>query len=227
MADREGLEAVGPADVEPGPARRFPLSGTVTIEEYTPLLMRGSFSADLVQMGERGKAGDPVLPIARTLEGRFFISQPWRTDRRVQVRNAGIAMTEMVEEAFPGISLVPGAALSVTAPPARTETPGNGAASRTSGCNCSCNYAASTNTSCRTQCEPVFAACSPVIPSAIEAATSPLDVPTAKADALEQAFIDMLRSDGSSDAAIAARLEWFRSLPDAAKSVYLESSTRK
>lgn len=223
MAGDTALEAVGPADVQPGPARRFPLSGSVTIDEYTPLLMRGRFAAQLVRMGERGTADDPTLPVERILEGRFVISQPWRNDRRVKRRTAAVSAMETIEEAFPGISVLPGAGLAVNPPPLGVGGSQASGASTSAGCNCSCNHADSVSPSCRSQCAPVFAACAPERPDAAPQTQAASETGSEDVDAMRGELIEVLRGVGAGEASIAGQLQIFDALPDNAKSLFLDS----
>jgi hypothetical protein len=75
-----------PRDVIPGPGRGFPLSGRVTIEEFTPFVLRGRFSAAVVNTSRVGEdlGDDPVFEISDEIEGRFVIGSPFRNDSRAQ-----------------------------------------------------------------------------------------------------------------------------------------------
>jgi len=78
-------QAIGPRDSLPGAGQEFPLSGTVTIEEYTPWVLRGSFSAQMVDMAQSDlTVDDPVLTVIHALSGRFNVIGPWRGDDRAR-----------------------------------------------------------------------------------------------------------------------------------------------
>jgi hypothetical protein len=100
--------AEGPADDIPGPGIGFPLSGKVTIEKYTPYVLKGSFSADLVDVSNRPpfESQDPVSPIAASIEGSFHIVGPWQGDRRTEYvppDNEMAVHRQDLNEAFPAI----------------------------------------------------------------------------------------------------------------------------
>lgn len=76
------LEAVGPQDAIRGGGHAFPLSGKVTIDEYTPLSLRGRFSAPLVDQVNADLEGqiDPVLSVLYQLEGQFSVASPYQQE---------------------------------------------------------------------------------------------------------------------------------------------------
>lgn len=84
--------AVGPRDIEAGRMTLFPPSAEVDIEEYTPTLMAGTFSAQLIDPQSlpggtiplAAQESRPTLPVARRIEGRFFVTAPWRDDERTE-----------------------------------------------------------------------------------------------------------------------------------------------
>ena len=55
-------------------------NGTVTIKEYTPHILRGTFNASLVSSEDMKKAtaDNPIFPIAKNIVGSFVVSAPWR-----------------------------------------------------------------------------------------------------------------------------------------------------
>lgn len=55
-------------------------NGVVNITEYTPHMLRGSFSANLVETADIAKASreNPVLPVSENVRGQFTVSAPWR-----------------------------------------------------------------------------------------------------------------------------------------------------
>ena len=87
------LSTIGPKDIDPAVAlERFPASGVVTIDEYTPEMMRGSFSGVLVERRTREQrlrdnnrgVKQPVLKSIRSISGSFWISAPWQSDERYE-----------------------------------------------------------------------------------------------------------------------------------------------
>ncbi|MEO1593965.1 MAG: hypothetical protein AAFS02_01825 [Pseudomonadota bacterium] len=81
----------GPRDIDPDIAmERFPPSGTLIIDEYSPDMMRGTFSGLLAESYTREqrerdiRAGvrRPLLKTVRNVQGRFWISAPWQSDDR-------------------------------------------------------------------------------------------------------------------------------------------------
>lgn len=153
------FQAVGPRDAIPGPGFAFPLSGKVTILEYTPWVLRGTFSAAMVDLAESDLSGDdPVLQVVRNISGSFNIIGPWRGDSRAQVEAPENIERSVVQDV--------GSVLGVTVTDA-TGTPGQsnpaGQTSSTSsggsGCDCSCNVANSAAPQCVQLCEATFKAC--------------------------------------------------------------------
>lgn len=154
-------QAIGPADAMPGAEIGFPLSGTVVIEEYSPVVLRGSFSGSMVDASEADlSSDDPVLPVRVNLSGTFNVIAPWRGDSRAVVRpsedieravrqdirttfNAPARAT--AESAAPG----PGPTISGMSD---TATPGQA-------CECSCNIASSAPPACQQACAGTFEAC--------------------------------------------------------------------
>ena len=98
-------EARGPRDIQTGRGRLFPYSGKVTIEEFTPFMLRGSFSGQLTDLSTVDFdtfGDDQSLPVQREISGRFAISAPWEGDRRAEVypvagNTIGSAMEDLYE----------------------------------------------------------------------------------------------------------------------------------
>ena len=123
-ADTHGsvFEAVGPRDAMPGPGHGFPLSGQVTILEYTPWVLRGTFSAGMVDLAESDLSGDdPELQVIHNLSGNFNIIGPWRGDERAQVVTAGNIERSVVQD----IGSVFGGTVSKEAGTMSQSTPAN------------------------------------------------------------------------------------------------------
>jgi hypothetical protein len=157
--------AVGPDDIQPGPGYRFPLSGSVNIESYTPTLMKGTFSAQLTDTDAVDFAGDDMtLPIHARISGSFSIAAPWRGDPRVQ---RGIAKASEADLKADLVELFPGAEAQVDRAITEAERKRAGGSNRGYSleggalrCNCSCNYAATADEKCKQECALVFKACS-------------------------------------------------------------------
>ncbi len=79
------LDARGPVDADPGRSVLFKPSGRVTIDEYTPEFMSGSYQADLIEPGKYPSSSRDAVVVAtveRHIEGRFWIGSPWLYDSR-------------------------------------------------------------------------------------------------------------------------------------------------
>lgn len=144
--------AVGPRDIEPGGMTLFPPSAEVTIEDYTPTFMAGTFSAQLIDPKSlpggtiplASRESRPTLPVARRIEGRFFLTAPWRDDDRTQgtllddpEASMLIDVSEMLPTGPDGWAIDFGASAPPAAPPAGAPGAGPSAAA-THGCDCSC-----------------------------------------------------------------------------------------
>jgi hypothetical protein len=159
-------QALGPQDAQPGPGVQFPLSGRVTIESYTPMILRGSYSANLVDMERVNLTGDdPTLPIHETIEGRFQIIGAWRGDERIGVTAAEEPVDSVlkdVQEMMPGID--PQYLKDILAAQ-DTDLPDIGGPGGSAGgyigpaCDCSCNRAPDAEPPCDEVCAGTFAAC--------------------------------------------------------------------
>ncbi len=144
-------QAVGPRDAIPGPGAEFPLSGQVTILEYTPWVMRGTFSASMVDKAEADMSvDDPLLAVVHNLSGSFNIIGPWRGDDRAQVikpekiqRNVTQDVGSFFDTPVADQSGTMGQSGSASAQ-----------AKKSSGrCDCSCNIADSAPPQCPQQCQ--------------------------------------------------------------------------
>ena len=108
----------GPRDTNPDVGiERFPASGTLIIDEYSPDMMRGTFSGLLVESYTReqrerdirANVGRPVLKSVRNVQGRFWISAPWQSDERYEsfVEEATLdSVGTDITELFRGFSTV-------------------------------------------------------------------------------------------------------------------------
>lgn len=95
-------QSIGPNDVMPQAMQpHYPLSGNVTIEEFTPVILKGRFSARLVDM-DRVEPGTRTLPIHRTVDGQFSITAPWDGDPDIErMVPSDEAAIQSLTEAFP------------------------------------------------------------------------------------------------------------------------------
>lgn len=166
-------QAVGPADSEPGGEVAFPLSGKVTIDEYTPTILRGSFSGGMVDLSQADISGDnPVLPIHKNLSGTFNIIAPWRGDDRARLNLAeksAQAVIGDVNQAFPGALTTARADTPTGNPSGNSGIIGSPLAGNS--CDCSCNYALTAVPACLTACAGTFEACKGIAVPALDAAT--------------------------------------------------------
>jgi len=166
-------QAIGPNDSAPGGEVSFPLSGKVTIDEYTPTILRGSFSGGMVDLSQVQLTGDnPVLPIHKNLSGSFNIIAPWRGDDRARVviaQTSAQAVIGDVNQAFAG------GLGGIRADTPNGNPSGNssaiGSAVSSNACDCSCNYALTAAPACNTACAGTFAACKGIAVRPIDAAT--------------------------------------------------------
>ncbi|WP_041682735.1 hypothetical protein [Pusillimonas sp. T7-7] len=82
--DDTNYVSIGPQNVTPrGMHAHYPLSGQVSIEEFTPAALRGRFAARLVDM-DRVKPGTQTLPTHKTISGQFVITAPWEGDPNIE-----------------------------------------------------------------------------------------------------------------------------------------------
>jgi len=73
-----GYVSYGPRVVVDGPSVRPP-NGKVTIEEYSHLVLRGTYSANLIDESNPGKDDAPI--VAKTITGRFYVASPIEGDK--------------------------------------------------------------------------------------------------------------------------------------------------
>lgn len=154
-------QAIGPRDSMPGPDQAFPLSGNVTIEEYSPWVLRGTFSGAMVDMSQSNLAvDDPVLNVVHQLSGTFNVIGPWRGDERaVLISDEDMERTARQDagSVFEGASGTD----DTGAPSSSTPAAGGsgGLPGAVASCDCSCNVARSAAPACLQQCEGTFQAC--------------------------------------------------------------------
>jgi len=148
-AEGHRLEALGPTDSDPGPRRDMRASGHVTIEEYSPAVLRGSFTAELVDPTEDLRGVQPSYAVVRSVEGRFVVASPWREDERLEVGPSASMEFDAMEDM---VTIVPGLTPGMNVPGLPTlpqpGSDGSGPSSSSSssssvwatpgGCDCSC-----------------------------------------------------------------------------------------
>lgn len=167
------LHALDPDSREP--------NGTVTIDEYGPEMMRGSFSAILVAKDEKTDRGtraiprDQALPVVREISGRFWVAAPWLTDERTEIEPSDTLADDVgndIKQWMPGLfaPVIDAAieqakreqAAEQTERRARKEAEAKARAERLeASCSCACDrqleeaYAPG----CATRCAPAWAQC--------------------------------------------------------------------
>lgn len=155
-------ESVGPRDAKPGPEKEFPLSGTVTILEYTPWVLRGSFSARMVDKAQSNmEVDDPVLRVVHQLSGTFNVAGPWRGDSRASVARSDDLermVRQDVDSVF-GAGLGGGSTGGGGSGTAASASSGGTTATGGQSCDCSCNVAESAPPACQEACGGTFQAC--------------------------------------------------------------------
>jgi hypothetical protein len=197
-------EAIGPNDALPGPGALYPLSGRVTIEEYSPAILKGNFRGALVDTLKLEITGeDMTLPVHTEIEGSFSVVAPWRSDGRVERELAEEPEESVLRDMigmFPGqqaqIEDALKRAKAGRAASAASTGPNTGRSVR-AGCDCSCNAAPTASPACKQFCAPTYEAClgrqaGPVASNV--PAPPPAEVPAgaAEAAALRGQFVGLL-----------------------------------
>ncbi len=174
--DRQKFYAKGPNDIQRGRGRLYPTSGVVTIDEFTPFVLRGSFQAGLVDLPniDFSMVGDDyTLPIARTISGSFAITAPWEGDDRVEpVVTAGGTHESAIQDLYEAFPAIRNFNLEEMIPPETLEElkTGEGTANTIGSlptsevsefpvCACECSYDRSQPRSCLKICKPVILSC--------------------------------------------------------------------
>ena len=159
MAGGRTLRAFGPPDAN----QRTRLTGSVTIDEFTPMIIRGSFKAPLAEFEQQGN--QPAVYVRReTVTGTFTSVAPWQSDERVQILQesteqmadditnalgvpADMAHSMKERGTMPGVSGGSGAAA------------GGGGGALSEDCSCDCDKRELADDLCEFFCEEEFAAC--------------------------------------------------------------------
>ena len=160
MSGDKSYRAIGQPDAN-GLA---PLIGRVTIKEYTPAVLIGSFSAQLGEL-ESTDSGLPVLRSRGTVSGSFTVAAPYQADGRSQIIldsteemaddivNAMGLPADMIYSMKQDGSLINGA------PPVPASPGASGGAVLQTGCSCECNMRELADDLCELFCEEEFEAC--------------------------------------------------------------------
>ena len=82
-AGGDSYRSYGPRVSSSGQRISKPPNGSVTIAEYTPLVIRGTFRADLVDPDNPGPDIAPI--VSRSISGAFLSASPYRLDREFDV----------------------------------------------------------------------------------------------------------------------------------------------
>lgn len=88
----------------------YPPNGSVTIDEYSPMLLSGRFSASLVDSeAVRNIMGsNPVLPPAGNITGSFVVSAPWRgSNFNPEFSSDSLMMNDMVQDMMSMLMKIP------------------------------------------------------------------------------------------------------------------------
>lgn len=157
------MQSVGPLDS----SYQAPLNGSVSIEEFTPMGIRGSYSAPLAHFEAAPGPNEPPIHVrGPTLTGTFNQVAPWLSDRRVQPielqtheeianevgKSLGVS-PEMMRAMRDGGKIPGGGG-------AGTSSGGGSSASVSSGeCDCDCANQGKVDELCEFFCEAEFEAC--------------------------------------------------------------------
>lgn len=165
MAGKKVYSAVGPLDENYHP----PLTGQVNIEEYTPHVIRGSFSANLAELLPGAGPNDPPIWTARgNVSGTFTSVAPFAGDERnIVIRDSD---EQIANDALNALGLPPGMINRIKEDgnfPGGSGDPGvgNSGGSSSGGglddsdCTCECGQKATADELCQMLCEEEFAAC--------------------------------------------------------------------
>ncbi|MEZ5552346.1 MAG: hypothetical protein R3E82_15790 [Pseudomonadales bacterium] len=155
MSGDRTFRAIGPPDASGWP----PLTGQVTILEYTPFNLRGSFTAPLAEFVPSGSDAPAIYVRRDTVHGTFNSVAPWQVDERVQTYIPD-TQEEMAED------------IANTLGVRRRPTPGTGSSSSGDGsagssgsgqvihdCTCECEMQPFADELCSLLCEEEFALC--------------------------------------------------------------------
>jgi len=165
MSGKRKWRTIGPPDA----TGRSRLTGHVTIDEYSPMVLRGSFSAPLAEFLPAQSADVPPQYVRRdTITGSFRLIAPWQVDDRIEM----VILDTQEEMAYDigntlGISpdivrdLQEKGTFSGGTPTNATSPGGSGGSGGTiqAECTCECTMRQYADELCELLCEEEFAAC--------------------------------------------------------------------
>lgn len=158
MSGGRTWRAIGPPDQN----HRTRLTGRVTIEEYTPHVMRGSFVAPLAEFAQSAYSEEAVYTPRDTVSGSFTSVAPWRGDGRFEPVLDSV--DEMAEDIAGTFGISPEVIDSIMEDTQQSSTsPGSSGSSSGSssevGCSCECEMKEFADDLCELFCEDEFAEC--------------------------------------------------------------------
>ncbi|NNE06712.1 MAG: hypothetical protein HKN15_13405 [Xanthomonadales bacterium] len=160
MSGNRTFRAIAPPDA----SGRTRLTGTVSIEEYTPMAARGTFEGGLAEMAEAAD-GSLVYHERQRISGRFSTVSPYRDDPRIEKEKQ--PEDEIAQDIANALGISAESLQSMRAkgliPSSSGSTAGAGAAaaevSSDGECSCECEARATADELCAFYCEEEFAAC--------------------------------------------------------------------
>ena len=155
MSGGRNWRAIGPPDEY----QRTPLTGRVTILEYTPEVMRGSFVAQLAELTSSASSGEAVYTPRDTVSGSFTSVVPWRNDGRFVLVHDSVE--EMAEELAGTLGVSPEAFNATMQDAQQSSNPSGPSSGDNSNvvCTCECEMKEFADELCKLLCEDEFAAC--------------------------------------------------------------------
>lgn len=164
MANEKSYSAIAPMDQN----GMTPLTGQVSITEYTPFVIKGTFSAALAEyVAGSGPNSPPVYQSRGNVSGSFTSVAPWMGDERITIIHD--SQEQMADDIMNSLGVPAGMAQSMredgTLPASMGGSPGGGAGSSGGGavgtpeCTCECDMKPFADELCNMLCEEEFAAC--------------------------------------------------------------------
>lgn len=164
MAGRRKLSTFGPPDA----SGRTRLTGKVTIEEYSPVLLRGRFVAPLAEfLPSPGEDAPPPYVRRETVSGSFRLVAPWLADERVEKLQLD-TQEEMAYDIANTLGISPDTVRDLEQQGVFSGQPGQSGTAPTGGgsassiepeCTCECSMREHADELCELLCEEEFAAC--------------------------------------------------------------------
>lgn len=164
MANKKTYSAIAPMD----DTGMSPLTGKVSITEYSPFVIKGTFSAALAEyVAGSGPDSPPVYQSRGNVSGTFTSVAPWMGDERVTIIQD--SHEQMADDIMNSLGVPAGMAQSMredgTLPESMGGSPGGSAGSSSGGavgvpeCTCECDMKPFADDLCELFCEDEFAAC--------------------------------------------------------------------